>query len=172
MEGQARCPRCGTALEERSSGAVTAWPCLRCAGVWLDHGTGRVLLTEGTGTNAAEMSDQLAAAAQVDVDRDQAGLKCPMCAAPMSRIKLKGVTVDICLRHGTWFDKDELKDLALACRKEYEATAPAGEATVFSPPPVDEIATADTVRPPPPRPAQAAPPPGAPPPGLPPGPPA
>ncbi|HEY3352669.1 MAG TPA: zf-TFIIB domain-containing protein [Polyangia bacterium] len=143
------CPRCRAELQSHTAGGVAALVCRECAGVWLDHNTGRVLLGEGSDAQAAQLSDQLATAATRAIDTSAGGMCCPICNAPLSRIKLKGVTVDLCLGHGTWFDKDELRQLALATRADNTSRADVGEhATVYAPPPDMEQGTeAQPVRP-------------------------
>lgn len=112
------CPACGpdNLLKGRQLGSVAVMECGRCAGLWLEGATFDRLTEQAAGES-------------LDVERitrDARGprprqftaeksrptyRKCPCCAHLMHRRhfgRQSGVIIDVCRRHGAWFDADEL----------------------------------------------------------------
>ena len=111
------CPRCLAPLEPRSAGALSFEMCAPCRGMWLPHASVTDFLV------ASET--ELERASQVDLGRLRPEplvlvypLACPHCARPMKREPLAraGVTVDLCVAHGMWFDAGELRAFLSALR--------------------------------------------------------
>ncbi len=100
---------------------------MQCGGLWLDFAaTGKVLSSMDGG--ALELADQAARAAQTAVDTSQTGLACPVCFQPLSRLHVGGTTVEVdrCNEHGTWFDRNELRQAAEQVASRRGAAAPRG----------------------------------------------
>ncbi len=58
---------------------------------------------------------------------DSGARSCPVCNLVMARLVVTGVTVDSCVTHGTWFDRDEVTRVVKACsrlRKAQRASSP------------------------------------------------
>lgn len=43
------------------------------------------------------------------LDGDPAQLACPICTRPMDRMRLNRLDLDVCDKHGVWFDGVELQ---------------------------------------------------------------
>lgn len=81
-----------------------------CGGVWLDEATATTL-AHRLDEDVVEVAEGVAQKATFR--RGTAGAaKCPTCAAPLERISLRGVQLDVCSQHGTWFDRGELQEVA------------------------------------------------------------
>lgn len=107
------CPRCRVPLEKVVLGTTRLLECARCDGLWVD-----VASFEHICADREEQSAVLGAAHFVGERKSVSGaaggvryVPCPECGQLMNRInfaRCSGVVVDICKRHGTWFEKDEL----------------------------------------------------------------
>jgi len=106
------CPRCGIAMRAALFAGRTVERCPNCEGMWVtraeleqlyEHQHQQALTERRTRSRRRRLD--LGAQAQ------QAYIRCPACGATMNRrnfARTSGVVVDICTRHGTWFDRDEL----------------------------------------------------------------
>lgn len=91
-----RCPRCGSELIDAVVGAA----CDGCHGLWI------------TVASVAEMAANMQIP-PMPVDLPLTGdprerIPCPTCREPMLTRKLFAVPIDLCDRHGMWFDGREL----------------------------------------------------------------
>lgn len=108
------CPRCRTEMNAVVIGAATLRQCLKCDGLWVD-----VRSFEKICADREQQSAVLGAASSMPLDAAGKPNKvryvpCPECAQLMNRInfaRCSGVVVDVCKRHGTWFDRDELSSI-------------------------------------------------------------
>ena len=108
------CPRCRTEMDSVLIGATTLRQCLKCDGLWVD-----VRSFEKICADHEQQSAVLGAASNMPADSASKPNKvryvpCPECTELMNRInfaRCSGVVVDICKRHGTWFDRDELTSI-------------------------------------------------------------
>ncbi|MEK6280050.1 MAG: zf-TFIIB domain-containing protein [Acidobacteriota bacterium] len=108
------CPRCRTEMNSVVIGAANLRQCLKCDGLWVD-----VRSFEKICADREQQSAVLGAASTMP--QDAAGksnkvryVPCPECAQLMNRVnfaRCSGVVVDVCKRHGTWFDRDELSSI-------------------------------------------------------------
>jgi Zn-finger nucleic acid-binding protein len=106
-----KCPRCKSEMVLKSLGDVSLLECSRCLGLWLNVAT-----FERICADREQQSAVLGAATLATSDRTVAASKvsyipCPECSQLMNRAnfaKCSGVIVDLCKRHGIWFDRDEL----------------------------------------------------------------
>lgn len=102
-----------------SSVALGAEPmreCERCGGLWLE-----VAVFEKICAHREQQSAVLGAAStvpghQAPISKEEKVryVPCPQCGQLMNRInfaRCSGVVVDVCRGHGTWFDRDELREI-------------------------------------------------------------
>lgn len=94
-------------------GKVSLRECPRCEGLWADTAS-----LEQICADREEQALVLGAAATVsspgavDLEKNIRYLPCPICRGLMNRVNFahcSAVIVDVCAKHGTWFDKDELR---------------------------------------------------------------
>ncbi|HEY7956143.1 MAG TPA: zf-TFIIB domain-containing protein [Polyangia bacterium] len=116
--GPHACPRC---KPERSALTVTAIgeafleECARCGGVWVDAESFKKICSERERQAAFIGSGSPLGAPSHAVPEAQVRyLACPDCGQVMNRMNFarrSGVIVDVCKQHGTWFDRDELREI-------------------------------------------------------------
>lgn len=104
------CPRCQVPLALMSVGSTDLRECIKCDGIWADATTFE--------TVCADRERQSAVLGFMDQRTVKGALltkisyvKCPECGELMNRsnfARASGVIVDICKKHGVWFDADEL----------------------------------------------------------------
>lgn len=107
------CPRCKAAMAKLKLGIYSVVECTKCEGMWID---GAVLQQICNDAQKQESVAGIPAAAQTDYNRPLEAIhyiSCPVCKTLMNRVNFShssGVVVDVCpQKHGTWFDKDELR---------------------------------------------------------------
>jgi Zn-finger nucleic acid-binding protein len=105
----APCPRCTTPLEVAPDSAdARMHECPRCGGLFVSRDALADILCR------AELGGALASPpprATSKVLEEVKYVACPLCHATMNRAnfgKVSGVIVDVCSKHGTWFDAGEL----------------------------------------------------------------
>ena len=109
-EAAGDCPRCHVDLEQISIEETSLRACKKCDGLWIG--------VETFETVCADRERQSAVLGFIN-DRTHRGspmtkvnyVPCPDCGELMNRnnfAKASGVIVDLCKRHGVWFDADEL----------------------------------------------------------------
>lgn len=110
------CPRCKVTLLHVDVGRLSVEECPGCDGVWLD-----ATELEGMVQSAESQSAVIAwhqNAAHPVPARRMAPVQyapCPHCQAIMNRTnfsRISGVIIDVCHKHGTWFDRHELAAVA------------------------------------------------------------
>jgi Zn-finger nucleic acid-binding protein len=90
-------------------GSASVLECERCLGLWLD-----VPSFEKICADREQQSAVLGAASHASAPHETSKINyvpCPECSQLMNRInfaRCSGVIVDLCKKHGTWFDRDEL----------------------------------------------------------------
>ena len=119
-ENGARCPACGgeRPLSSRRLGRanVALLECVSCGGIWIDKEIFEVMaerarsggLAEGFGGGTPAAADPQPGGVSLQYR------PCVTCGALMNRLnygRKSGVIVDICSRHGLWFDLHELDRL-------------------------------------------------------------
>lgn len=115
--GGRRCPRCAAAtLTATAIGSAFLEECGGCGGVWVDARSFAELCAskEEQAAYVGAGSPLHAPQAGPPSDATVRYVKCPDCGAVMNRINFarwSGVIVDVCKRHGTWFDRDELRQI-------------------------------------------------------------
>ena len=100
-----QCPRCGTELLD----ARAARGCSTCGGLWI--GVADVQEMAQTMQIPPEPVELPFA-----MDQRQP-LSCPGCRDPMRTLLLYDVPIDSCMKHGVWFDAQELALVLLRAAK-------------------------------------------------------
>jgi len=104
-DGVDQCPRCGTGLLD----ARAARGCETCGGLWIGVG------------DVQEMMQKMRVPLepmQVPFERVvREQLPCPACRTPMETHDLYGVPIDLCPKHGIWFDAQELAAVLFAAAR-------------------------------------------------------
>ncbi len=95
-----RCPRCHADLIDARS--VRA--CEECRGVWVAQPILEEMMV-GMRTPPRHIALPLVA------HSNRPPLGCPVCEQPMEMWSLHDVDIDRCVRHGLWFDRDELEQV-------------------------------------------------------------
>ncbi len=112
-----KCPRCKTDMTSVTVGAEPMRECERCGGLWIE-----VAAFEKICANKEEQSAVLGGASpvprhQISTSGEPNKISyapCPQCGQLMNRINFahcSNVIVDVCKGHGTWFDRDELREI-------------------------------------------------------------
>jgi Zn-finger nucleic acid-binding protein len=106
-EGPLPCPICKTPLEAYRDGTGALFDCAQCGGQFVEHALLRAMLHEHEHAAFPEGAARLAGRPEPR----NSYIPCPACAALMNRKnfgEVSGVIVDVCKKHGTWFDTGEL----------------------------------------------------------------
>jgi len=104
------CPRCKSAMELKTLADTKLLECPHCLGLWLQSAAFEKICAD------REQQSAVLGAATLSSDRKVADAKisyipCPECGVLMNRAnfaRCSGVIIDLCKRHGVWFDRDEL----------------------------------------------------------------
>lgn len=137
FKGSRHCPRCGTAAAEVAAAPLSILKCpnckhdmvpiklggsaLRecesCGGLWVEVAAFEKLCADREHQAAVLGLASPVAGRQVDPAAEEIKVRyvpCPQCSQLMNRInfaRCSGVIVDVCRGHGTWFDRDELREI-------------------------------------------------------------
>lgn len=102
-QAQITCPRCTTALVAMPTVQITRHMCTGCGGVWVEEEDLRSLFEDLS-------LDPLAPLGPLELDTGP--LRCPRCRESMAVERTHGdeptALIDVCPRHGAWFDRGEL----------------------------------------------------------------
>jgi Zn-finger nucleic acid-binding protein len=109
------CPRCEAALAVSAVGEAFLEECGACGGLWVDPASFQKIIArrEQSAAYVGLGSPLPVPGHAVTPDRVRY-LHCPDCGKLMNRLNFarhSGVIVDVCKSHGTWFDKDELRQI-------------------------------------------------------------
>ena len=102
------CPRCNRSLRSVSLRDSEVLECEKCMGLWVDPSTFERICADREQQSAVLGK---ASMQQPDLTAKVNYIPCPVCAQLMNRInfaRCSGVIVDLCKKHGIWFDRDEL----------------------------------------------------------------
>jgi Zn-finger nucleic acid-binding protein len=133
----AACPRCDCQLFAGSVGSSGLLACGRCGGVWLDNAACRQVM-QGAAHALTELAEQAARHATVAADTKSRAC-CPMCGEALGCGQVPGtaIVISTCAAHGTWFDRNGLRIIALRFadlppplqfrKEDYQLPAPAPE---------------------------------------------
>jgi Zn-finger nucleic acid-binding protein len=110
-ESDWKCPRCQVEMQSVVIGQESVLECGICFGLWLDVPSFEKICADreqqaavlGTASHATEANVKTGSRVQY--------VPCPECSKLMNRINFahcSGVILDLCKKHGIWFDRDEL----------------------------------------------------------------
>jgi len=105
--GSLACPLCKQSMQLYREGAGVLLDCGVCGGQFVEH----VLLREMLHRQAALAIPEAVVQLARRPDPRTNYIPCPECSALMNRKNFgttSGVVVDVCKKHGTWFDEGEL----------------------------------------------------------------
>jgi Zn-finger nucleic acid-binding protein len=92
-------------------GSATVLECERCLGLWLDVSSFEKICADRE-QQSAVLGVALHASTNAAHETSKVNyVPCPECSQLMNRMnfaRCSGVIVDVCKKHGTWFDRDEL----------------------------------------------------------------
>jgi Zn-finger nucleic acid-binding protein len=99
-------------MEAAQVGTTSLRECSKCHGVWVDP----VMLEQICTNNEKQVAllgntSEASSAQGRDLEKIRY-LPCPVCRQLMNRLQFANcsrVIVDVCKKHGTWFDRDELR---------------------------------------------------------------
>jgi Zn-finger nucleic acid-binding protein len=122
-KGPHRCPRCTATLTVMAIGSEFLEECGGCGGVWVDAQSFQQIC-QSREQQAAYVGagSPLAPPTLGDANHHVEAVQyigCPECGQLMNRMNFarhSGVIVDVCKRHGTWFDRDELRQIVAFIR--------------------------------------------------------
>lgn len=129
--GSKHCPRCGAAADRHEGVNKSAWKCPRCQvemqsvvigqesvlecgtcfGLWLDVTSFERICADREQQAAVLGTASHAPAGNAGTGSRVKYVPCPECSQLMNRINFahcSGVILDLCKKHGIWFDRDEL----------------------------------------------------------------
>ncbi|HZJ47348.1 MAG TPA: zf-TFIIB domain-containing protein [Pyrinomonadaceae bacterium] len=112
LEGSNKqCPRCKLTMTTLTLKDAEVLECERCMGLWVDPPT-----FERICADREQQSAVLGKASMQppDLAAKVSYIPCPDCAQLMNRVnfaRCSGVIVDLCKKHGIWFDRDELSGI-------------------------------------------------------------
>ena len=110
-----KCPRCAVDMSSVKIGAAPVRECGRCEGLWLDAAVFQLICADREQQSIVLGDGVPATAHQAAVPEIRVRyIPCPHCQQLMNRInfaKCSNVVVDVCKAHGTWFDRDELRQI-------------------------------------------------------------
>ena len=116
--GQAACPRCGSPVAATPVGSTVFLGCGTCGGAWVD-GNGCAEILDGIAAQPLVALADAAASTATITPRVDAAVPCPVCGTELvvGAVPPTGTLVRSCTRHGTWFDRGALSEVARA--REY-----------------------------------------------------
>ncbi|HTJ80899.1 MAG TPA: zf-TFIIB domain-containing protein [Polyangiaceae bacterium] len=116
------CPGCRGALEQAEvpDGVITG--CATCGGMWIDNRASQAAVRAALSPAARAFIHQIGSSART-APKEEAPYRdapapsarvCPVCDGSLATRKLPDppVVVDVCLEHGTYFDRWELSQIA------------------------------------------------------------
>ena len=112
-----KCPRCKTDMASVTIGGEAMRECERCGGLWVEVAAFEKICADKEEQSAVLGGASLAPPHQVSASSEPSKISyapCPQCGQLMNRINFahcSGVIVDVCKGHGTWFDRDELREI-------------------------------------------------------------
>jgi Zn-finger nucleic acid-binding protein len=116
-----RCPRCETNLAPVSVGKHSLQICEQCGGLWADRDAFQAICSHEEDQAAVLdfRSEALQSKTVPGPKRRRAYIPCPQCGKLMNQKNFSGcsgVVLDWCRDHGSWFDKDELRQIVTFIR--------------------------------------------------------
>jgi Zn-finger nucleic acid-binding protein len=106
------CPRCSVEMEAVLIGKTSLEECPRCEGIWASADSLQQICADREQQAAVLGMPTSQSAQSADIEEHIHYIPCPVCKELMNRVNFahcSQVIVNVCNRHGTWFDKDELR---------------------------------------------------------------
>lgn len=122
-----RCPRCREKMQSKSLGGQTLLECADCLGIWLDASSFEQICADREKQSAVLGTASLL---RPELEEKVRYVPCPECGQLMNRAnfaRCSGVIIDLCKKHGIWFDRDELSRIIEFVREGGLETARAKE---------------------------------------------
>ena len=108
-----QCPRCQVNMNAAVIGGSPLRECPRCEGIWADADALHQICEDREKQAAVlGMAEPVALPEAVEVEEKIHYIPCPVCGEMMNRVNFahcSHVIVNVCNKHGTWFDRDELR---------------------------------------------------------------
>lgn len=105
------CPRCRTEMQVVTVGKQEVLECATCLGLWLTPDAFEKICADKEQHSAVLGDASLENANRTVPDAKVNYIPCPECSQLMNRAnfaRCSGVIIDLCKRHGIWFDRNEL----------------------------------------------------------------
>lgn len=109
-----KCPCCKVEMSSISIGGEAMRECEHCSGLWLEVSAFERICTNREEQSAVLGGASVAPQSHVSMSETVRYVPCPQCGQLMNRInfaRCSGIVVDVCKGHGTWFDRDELREI-------------------------------------------------------------
>lgn len=110
-----KCPRCRSSMRLIQVGSSELHECAECEGLWVDVDSFNSICADREQQAAVLGAASPAPSNELKSDESHVRyIPCPQCKQLMNRInfaRCSGVVVDVCKGHGTWFDRDELRQI-------------------------------------------------------------
>jgi Zn-finger nucleic acid-binding protein len=106
-----KCPRCKTQMVSKSLGDAVLLECDRCLGLWLNVATFEKICADREHQSAVLGAATIETSNRTIPQGKVSYVPCPECSQLMNRAnfaRCSGVIVDLCKKHGIWFDRNEL----------------------------------------------------------------
>jgi Zn-finger nucleic acid-binding protein len=145
------CPACSLPMRPRAVAGIALYECTRCQGLWIPEGCLEPLVRRVRDANADPEDPRAGAPAARVRSGNPASQRveyrrCPECDSHMQRRNFQrasGIIVDVCRRHGTWLDADELEQIAGFVRERRpDADFASGRGAAAASPPARDAADA------------------------------
>lgn len=134
ISGKSKCPRCDLSLSALAGEQGVLLDCEGCGGQFVEHALLRDLLEHREKLGRLALRQPLRQKLELKGVRY---LGCPECAELMNRKNFggsSGIVIDVCHRHGTWFDGGELAGVLAFVASGGPANPPASAgAAAFKP---------------------------------------
>jgi Zn-finger nucleic acid-binding protein len=108
------CPHCRINLEAVQVGSTSLLECSKCEGIWVDTATLQEICADRE-KQAAVLGLPVPLTDTGSMDYEKVHYyPCPQCNGLMNRVNFANcshIILDVCGKHGTWFDKDELRKM-------------------------------------------------------------
>ena len=108
-----KCPGCSGDMPAVQVGATTMHQCSKCGSSWLSPDAFGALCADKDARGlVAAATGCLPGAATIAQPAPVRYVHCPECSKVMNRVNFahsSGIVIDVCKKHGVWFEKDELR---------------------------------------------------------------
>lgn len=108
------CPRCAVDLARIAPGGRTMQECTSCGGLWVGKDTLQEICTDQERQEAVMTFEFAPGTITGSTGQKRVYIPCPECGKLMNRSNFaacSGVVIDWCKAHGSWFDRNELRQI-------------------------------------------------------------